>query len=155
MKKTLLLLTFCLSALIASAQEFYVSSAGTAADGSYLVSVKVSAKKKEFTSAQDMVMRYAVDGVMFNGLTNAQGQTSQKPLIKDPDVRVTKPEFFQAFYNEKAYTRYCSIVPSSLVSMKNKQTKKIETTATVVVNKEQLQHYLEESGIIKGFSTLW
>ncbi len=155
MKKALFLLTFCCAALVASAQDFYVRSVGTAADGSYLVGVTVNVKKKLPTSAEDLVMRYAVEGVMFNGLTNASGMTSQKPLIKDPDVRQTKAAFFEAFNNEKAYQRYCSIVPQTLISMKNKKTKMIETTATVVVNKEELQHYLEESGVIKGFSSLW
>jgi hypothetical protein len=39
--------------------------------------------------------------------------------------------------------------------MKNKQTKMFDNEATVIVKKEELQHFLEESGIIKGFSNLW
>ena len=39
--------------------------------------------------------------------------------------------------------------------MKNKKTKMIETTAVVMVDKEALQHYLEEAHILKGFSNLW
>jgi hypothetical protein len=39
--------------------------------------------------------------------------------------------------------------------MKNKQIKAYETQATVIVDKAGLQKYLEESGIIKGFSNLW
>lgn len=39
--------------------------------------------------------------------------------------------------------------------MKNKQTKMQETTAVVMVDKESLLGYLEESGVVKGFSNLW
>jgi len=155
MKKTLLLLTFCLSALLAGAQDFSVRSAGQGQGGRYLVGVTVNVKKKLFTSAEDLAMRYAVEGVMFNGLMAADGYGEQKPLIQNPDVKLTKAEFFEAFNREGVYKRFASIVPSSLTSMKNKQTKMIETTATVLVDKEGLQHYLEESKIIEGFSNLW
>ena len=39
--------------------------------------------------------------------------------------------------------------------MKNKQTKSYETAATVMIDQRGLQKYLEESGVIKGFSNLW
>lgn len=120
-----------------------------------MVAVTVNVKKKLPSSAEDLVMRYAVEGVMFNGLMAADGYGEQKPLIKDPDVKQTKADFFTAFNNEGVYKRFASIVPSTLVSMKNKKTKMIETTATVMVDKEGLQHYLEESHIIQGFSNLW
>jgi len=155
MKKTLLLLAFCLSALLVGAQDFSVVSAGQGQGGRYLVKVTVNVKKKLPTSAEDLVMRYAVEGVMFNGLMAADGYGEQKPLIKNPDVKQTKAEFFEAFNREGAYKRYASIVPASLTSMKNKKTKMIETSATVLVDKESLQHYLEESKIIEGFSNLW
>ena len=57
--------------------------------------------------------------------------------------------------SEGAYRRYASIVPSSLTVMKNKQTKSYETAATVMIDQRGLQKYLEESGVIKGFSNLW
>ena len=155
MKKTLLLFVFCLCSMAISAQDYYVRSAGQGQGGRYLVAVTVNVKKKLTTTPEDLVMRYAVEGVMFNGLMAADGYGEQKPLIKDPDVKLTKADFFKAFNNEGAYKRFASIVPSSLTSMKNKKTKMIETAATVMVDKEALQHYLEESGIIKGFSNLW
>ena len=67
----------------------------------------------------------------------------------------TKGEFFKAFWDEGGYKRDASIVPSSLSVMKNKQTKMTEVSATVMVDKESLQHYLEESQVIDGFSNLW
>ena len=155
MKKSLLFVVFALCSLMVNAQEYTLQSAGTAKDGSYLVKVKVSVKKLKNTTAQDLVLRYAVEGVMFDGLNDANGYSSQKPLIKDIDIRQKKAEFFEAFNREGKYKHFASIVNSSLTSMKNKQTKMIDNEATVIVKKEELQHYLEEAGIIKGFSELW
>jgi len=155
MKKSLLLAVFALCSMLVHAQVYNLQSAGTAKDGSYLVKVKVSIKKMKKTTPQDLVLRYAVEGVMFDGLNDANGYSTQKPLIKDADVKQKQAEFFEAFNNEGKYNRFASIVNSSLTSMKNKQTKMIDNEATVIVKKEELQHYLEESGIIKGFSDLW
>ena len=155
MKKSLLFVVFALCSLMVSAQEYNVQSAGTAKDGSYLVKVKVSIKKMKNVTAQDLVLRYAVEAVMFDGVNDANGFSAQKPLIKDVDIRQKQAEFFEAFNNEGKYKRFASVVNSSLTSMKNKQTKMFDNEATVIVKKEELQHFLEESGIVKGFSNLW
>jgi hypothetical protein len=91
---------------------------------------------------------------MFRGFTNTvDGVSAQKPLIADPNIEQTKAEFFNAFYTEKAYERYATITEGSFTSAKVK--KGYEVSALMLVNKEDLQHYLEQSGIIKGFSNLW
>jgi hypothetical protein len=155
MKKSLLLAVFTVCSLMVGAQEYNVTSAGTAKDGSYLAKVKVSIKKLKKVTAEDLVLRYAVEAVMFNGLNDANGYNTQKPLIKDADARQKNGEFFEAFNNEGRFRQFATVVNSSLTSMKNKQTKMIDNEATVIVKKEELQHYLEERGIIKGFSNLW
>lgn len=155
MKRIIFFILFCLIVTICKAQEYTVRSAGQGNSGNYLVEVTVSSKKKLTSTAEDLVKEYAVRGVMFRGLMASSGYGEQKPLIKDPNIEQTKAEFFKAFFNEGAYKKYASIVGSSLSTMKNKQTKMQETSATVMVDKESLQHYLEESGIIQGFSNLW
>ena len=155
MKKVLVSFVLLMCCVIASAQEHYVQSAGQGQGGRYLVSVTVNVKKNLPTSAEDLVMKYAVQGVMFRGLMAAEGYGEQKPLITDPTIQQTKADFFQAFDNEAKYRNFASIVNSSLSSMKNKKTKMIETSAVVMVDKEALQHYLEEAHILKGFSNLW
>lgn len=145
----------CFALSVCKAQEYTVRSAGQGSEGNYLVEVVVSSKKKLTTKADDLVKEYAVRGVLFRGLMSSTGYGQQKPLITDPDIEQTKAEFFKAFFTEGGYKRYAAVVGSTLSTMKNKQTKMNETSATVMVNKEQLQHYLEESGIIDGFSNLW
>ena len=155
MKKVLVSFVLLMCCVIASAQEYYVQSAGQGQGGRYLVSVTVNVKKKLPSSAEDLVMKYAVQGVMFRGLMASEGYGEQKPLITDPTIQQTKADFFQAFDNEAKYRNFASIVNSSLSSMKNKKTKMIETSAVVMVDKEALQHYLEEAHVLKGFSNLW
>ncbi len=155
MKKILLPLLLCLGYMFSYAQEYTIQSAGVDNSGNYVVRIMVSTKKNPSKTAEDLVRQYAVHGVMFRGVMAANDYSAQPPLIKDPNVEQTKKQWFDAFWNEKAYNRYASIQPSSLSVMKNKQSKMVETSALVTVSKEQLQKYLEESGIIQGFSNLW
>lgn len=155
MRKLLFIIVMCMTCLLASAQTYTITSGGQGNSGNYLVKITVSTKKNPTKEAENLVKRYAVHGVIFRGLMAADGYGEQKPLVKDPNVESTKAEFFNAFWKEGAYTRYATIVPSSLSVIKNKQTKMVDTSASVLVDKESLEHYLEESGVIKGFSNLW
>ncbi len=142
--------------LVAFAQSDYnIVSAGQGKSGHYLVKVTTIVGKSDLKGgkAEDLLKRYAVHGVMFRGLMASDGYGEQKPLIKDPNTEQIKVDFFNAFYAEKSYRRYASIVESSLSSVKVK--KGYEVTANLLVNKESLAKYLEESGVIKGFSNLW
>lgn len=155
MKKLILLFMLCILCVIASAQEYTIKSGGQGKSGNYLVEITVSSKKKMKGNAEDLVTRYAVHGVMFRGLMATAGYGEQKPLFKDPNIEQTKADFFQAFFNEGSYKTYATVLDSSLSVMKNKQTKMNEVSAVVLVDKESLVHYLEQSGILKGFSNLW
>lgn len=155
MKKVLLTIMLTLGFIFANAQEYTLQSEGVDNSGNYVVRIVVSTKKKPSKTAEDLVKQYAVHGVMFRGITAAKDYSAQPPLIKDPNIEQTKREFFEAFLREKGYSRYASIVPSSMTVMKNKQTKMTETSALVTVYKELLQKYLEDNGIIQGFSNLW
>lgn len=155
MKKILLIVMLILSSIIGRAQEYTIQSEGVDNNGNYVMRIVVSTKKKPSKTAEDLVRQYAVHGVMFRGITAAKNYSAQPPLIKDPNIEQTKKDFFDAFLREKAYNRYASIVPSSLSVIKNKQSKMMETSALVTVSKELLQKFLEENGIIQGFSDLW
>lgn len=156
MKKVLLSFVFIFLCTVGmSAQEYTIKSAGQGKSGNYLVEITVTTKSKEKNiNAEDLVKRYAVHGVLFRGFASSEGYGEQKPLIKDPDIEQTKADFFGAFFNDGAYKRYASIVNSSLTSTKLAR-KYYEVSAVLLVDKESLQHYLEESGIVKGFSNLW
>lgn len=156
MKRKLLLALFVLLAFVTNAiaqhSDYEIYSNGQGKNGAYYV--KVTTVVKKVKDAKDELRRDAVHGVLFRGIMSAEdGGASQKPIVSDPDIEKTKAEFFNAFWNEKAYERYVSITESSFTSAKVK--KGFEVSALILVNKEALQKYLEESGIIKGFSNLW
>lgn len=155
MKNVLLMLMLTLGCIVANAQEYTIQSEGVDNSGNYIVRIVVSTKKKPLKAAEDLVKRYAVHGVMFRGVTAAKGYSAHPPLVKDPNVEKVKKVFFDAFWRENAYNNYASITPSSLTVMKNKQSKMIETSALITVSKAKLQKYLEDNGIIAGFSDLW
>jgi hypothetical protein len=155
MKKLLLLSIFSLICALSWAQEYTITSAGQGNGGKYLVQITVNTDKKPSGSAEDLVMHYAVHGVLFRGVMSTDGYDEQKAIIKDPNVEDTKSDFFDAFWREKQYKKFATIVPSSLSVLKNKQIKKYETSAMLTIDKEALQQYMETSGVIKGFSNLW
>lgn len=155
MKKVLFTILLCLVSVLTYAQEYTLQSEGVDNSGNYVVRIIVSTKKKPAKTAEELVKQYAVHGVMFRGIAAAKGYSAQPPLIKDPNVEQIKKTWFDAFWEEGAYSRYASITPSSLTVMKNKQSKMTETSALVSVAKEILQKDLETAGIVQGFSNLW
>lgn len=155
MKKLTILFFFIMICVMSFAQDYQIRNAGTSKTGSYIVEVESYVKKDPKNKALDIALQNAVRGVMFRGVTSANGFTAYKPLIQDPGIESAKSAFFDAFFSEGQYKRFASLVGSSLSSIKNKQTKMYEIEATVIVNKEALIKYLEESNIINGFSDLW
>ena len=145
----------CMSMAVVKGQDFSVMSDGQGHNGEYIVIVVVSTKKNPAKEAENLVKEYAVRGVMFRGVAPYKEHPGQKPLIGDPAVEQVKGKELQAFWREKLYLNYAILQPQSLSVMKNKQTKMYETTARLTINKELLIKWLEDNGIIQGFSNLW
>lgn len=155
MKKKIISLLFCVMSIIAYSQDYTISSAGMGNNGNYCVKVVVSTKKAPKSGLEDLVMRYAVHGVMFRGIMSSDGYGEHKPLIKTPGIEQQRADFFDSFFESGEYKKYATIVETTLSSMKNKRTKKVETSANVLIDKETLRKDLEAAGLIKGFSNLW
>ena len=77
----------------------------------------------------------------------------QKPLVNDPNIESEKASFFNAFFSEKKHEQYVTIVNTSYTSIKVKGG--YEVSGLILVDKEKLLNYLEESGVVKGLSNLW
>lgn len=155
MKRVIYMIVLLMIGVFGQAQEYQVKSGGKSKTGGYITDVEVFVKKDPKNSARELAMKSALRGVMFRGLQSEDGLTDHKPLIQDATVEQTKSAFFNAFFNEDTYKRYATVIDSSLSTIKNKKTKMYEVSATVIVDKESLLHYLEESNIISGFSELW
>lgn len=154
--KKLLLFSFgvLISAMVSAQNDYTITGAGTGKNGHYLVNVKVNVKKVKMKT-EDIVIQSAVDGVMFNGFMTLDGAVDQAPLISDLGIKDAKADFFKSFNDNGDYRRFASIVPGTLSIMKNKQLKCNEVSASVLVNQQTLRKFLEESGIISGFSNLF
>lgn len=151
---TFLLLTFvCVlcNAKGYSVPEYNLYGAGQGTNGSYLV--KVTGIFKDAKKRQDDLKFCAVHGILFRGFDATNGLPAQAPLVKDVNVEQTKSEFFEAFFSEGKYRSYCTLRESSMQSVKIKGG--YEVSVLILVDKERLNKYLEESGIIQGFSNLW
>ena len=155
MRHLLICILMLCGMLFAHAQNYSITSEGVDNNGNYIVRIVVSTKKNPAKSAEDLVCRYAVHGVMFKGIAAAKDYSGCPALIKDPNVEQTQKAWLDAFWNEAAYKKYANITPSSMSVMKNKQTKLTETSALVTVAHKELKAYLEKDGIISGLSNLW
>lgn len=140
----------------AFAQKNYtIEGAGVTGEGKVIVNVLVSSNKKLDRTAQEDVLRAAVEGIIYRGVSSTNMSPEYRALIPSPALAQEKANFFNAFFNEGAYQGYATIVPQSLSVMRNRQTRMHEASAQVIVDRERLRNYLEECNIIQGFSDLW
>lgn len=146
----LLLIGYC--ANLCAQTQYDIIGAGVGKGGDYFV--KVTAVVKKAKDAEDALRRCAVDGVIFKGFSaGTDGGTNQDPIISDPNVKDTKADFFTAFYNEKKYDTFVNMEKTSFTSAKTK--KGYEVSALLTVRQQALRQYLEDKGVINGFSNLW
>lgn len=155
MKTTLLTLIMCLCFGIAHGQDVAVMSAGQGNNGEYLVRVVLSTKKDPGKNAEALVKEHAVRSVLFKGVAPCKDYQGHAPLVADPDAEATKASLLEAFWRDGIYQRFVTLQPSTLSVMKNRQTKMVETSAELIINKEMLVKWLEQNNIIEGFSDLW
>ncbi len=155
MKKVLtLLMILIISSATGLCQKYDIRVENQGEGGRYYVKVTALLDKKQNKEALDYLKKYAVEGVMLRGIGGANGYSSQKPLIEDPTVKDTHKEFFEAFNNEKKYLDYV-VLDNESVSVTQLPKKKYEVSGLLLIDKERLLHFLEESGIIEGFGNLW
>lgn len=151
MRQVLLLFSLIFFVSTASAQYSMLGS-GQGKNGAYRL--KVSTMVKDVKSGKEALKRHAVHGVLFQGFAyEEKGIARQKPLVDDPNAESTKASFFNAFFSEKTYERFVTMVNTSYTSIKVKGG--YEVSGLILVDKESLLHYLEEADIIKGFSNMW
>lgn len=151
MRQLFLLLILTTFMTTASAQYSMIGS-GQGKNGTYRL--KVSTTVKDVKSGKEVLKRYAVYGVLFKGFAyEEEGIARQKPLVNDPNIESEEASFFNAFFSEKKHEQYVTIVNTSYTSIKVKGG--YEVSGLILVDKEKLLNYLEESGVVKGLSNLW
>lgn len=155
MKKLMCLLAFLAFGLAHGfCQDYDIRVENQGEGGKYYVNVTTVLDKKQNKEALDYLKKLAVEGVMLRGVAAANGFPSQKPLVDNPTAKTTHKDFFDAFNNDRLYLSYVTLERES-VSVTQLPKKKFEVSGRLLVDKESLLHFLEEAGIVEGFSNLW
>lgn len=144
------MLCLCLAVVTASAKKddhprYDIMSAGSGAQGTYLVKVYVYGKKP----SDDELKYAAIHGVLFRGVTGTGRQPTQRPMISNVAVEQEKADFFLSFFgNEGHYRDFATVVPGTYERTKVPEGYKVG--AVVQVMKDQLRKNLEQFGVIRS-----
>lgn len=127
--------------------EYEITSAGSVANqGTYLVKVTVITKDKNLE--RNELKRAAVHGVLFRGFDG------KKPLAGSASAEAAHQDFFNSFFMPEGPSKgYATEVPGSRKTIKSD--KKYKTSATMTVQKDQLQRDLEKEGVIRGLNSIF
>ena len=129
--------------------NYEISGAGTGTQGSYLVEIALNSKKKNVDGLT--LKRAAVHGVLFRGFSSQEHRQHQRPLAGGAANEAQHVDFYKEFFSEEGSApQYASIVPGSKSITKSGKYYVIK--ATVTVNKEELQKYLSQSGVISNLN---
>ena len=128
--------------------EYQIEGAGTGVQGTYLVKVTVTDKNAKSIS-DDQLMRAAIHGVLFRGVSSQKNRQHQRPLAGDASLEQQQAAFFNDFFTSD-FRNYAYLDSESRTIIK--ANKKYEVTNVVSVKKDQLRKYLVSQGIIKGIS---
>ena len=77
--------------------RYEIEGIGEGKEGTYLV--KVWSYNKKDKIAVEQAKKNAVHGIVFQGFTGSGKVSSQPPLVTDPDIKIAKADFFDAFLN--------------------------------------------------------
>lgn len=120
-------------------------------DGMTLVKVWSYSKRSRVAAEQDR--KNAVHGIIFKGYSSGSGNTSQRPLVKEPDAMEKHAEFFEAFFaDDGSFRQFVSEITDGSQEIK-KVGKQWKVGAVVTVSKDQLRKYLESQNIIRGLAS--
>lgn len=151
---TALLLVLTTSAGRAQTEDYTITCGGQGRDGQYLVKVTTRVSKK--ADGGQELKRCAVHGVITRGFAGDEaGCVAQKALVTDADALTEHRATLTALLSDGGgYERYVTLVSGSYSSTLLKK-KKMEVEALLLVDKESLLHWLEDRGVVKGFSNFW
>lgn len=154
-----ILLCLILLPLSAFAQSNYdlprydISSYGTGKEGTYTAKVSVYEKKpgKETDRA---LRRCAVHGVIFKGLAAGNGGRAQRPMATAADEKDNQAFFDKFFADDATCLRYAYVIEGSL-RVEKVDKKEYRSSAIIVIQKDDLRHYLEDNHVIESFNNLF
>ena len=132
--------------------RYDVEYARPAGDG--VTQIKVWSYSKKSRVAAEQSRKNAVHAVIFKGYAAGDGSmTSQRPLVKDPNVQKDREAFFEEFFSDGGnYRQYVSAITDGSQEVA-KVGKQYKVGVVVTVQKDLLRKYLESQGIVRSLSS--
>lgn len=119
--------------------------------GMQLLAVTCEAKKADKVTNAALI-NCAIRITLFRGYTSANGVTF-KPLCPDPDVKNTRADYFNDFFNSNVPENYGEVIVDTRKVVK--VGKMYRVTQNVNLNVGGLRKKLEKDGIIKALGSGW
>jgi hypothetical protein len=136
--------------------RYEIEGIGEGKEGTYLV--KVWSYNKKDKIAVEQAKKNAVHGIVFQGFTGSGKVSSQPPLVTDPDIKIAKADFFDAFFkdnNKDGYMKYVSLSNDGSISPDDilKVGKEYKIGVIVSIRKDLLKKDLKTEGIVKSLDS--
>ena len=121
-------------------------------DGNLIVEVQGDGRNIE--NATEAALKYAVRGLLFEGISGSTVNRiqSQHPLVKDAEVRLAKQDYFQNMFDSGDYRLYVESLPN-MVPKVVKVSGGYKVKVLVILKKQLLRKRLEKDGIIKSLGS--
>ena len=121
-------------------------------DGNLIVEVQGDGRNIE--NATEAALKYAVRGLLFEGISGSTVNRiqSQHPLVKDAEVRLAKQDYFQNLFDSGDYRLYVESLPN-MVQKVVKVSGGYKVKVLVILKKQLLRKRLEKDGIIKSLGS--
>lgn len=123
--------------------------AGTGVEGTYIVRVSVIVKQRN--ALQEVLKKWGVYGIIFNGVTaGGRGCLAQPALQKDKGSWQEKNDFWTAFFSEEKgrYRKFATLVGEEFQVVRL-PSKRYKITAVLSIAKDRLWNYLKEEGLVR------
>lgn len=121
-------------------------------DGDLIVEVQGNGRNVE--RATEEALKYAVTGLLFEGVPGSTVNRiqSQKPLVKEAEVRIAKQGYFQNLFDSGDYRLYVEVLPNVMPRIV-KLNGNYKIKVSVILKKQLLRKRLENDGIIKSLGS--
>ena len=136
-----------------STPRYDLKAYGTGIESTYAAEIFVYLPKPN-KNVDASIRKAAIHGVLFKGLTAANGGGSQRPMVS-AQTEQQHTDFFSGFFsNEANYLRYVTITEGSH-RVEKAEKKLYRIRAIVSIQKDELRKYLEEQHIVESFKDLF
>lgn len=99
--------------------------------------------------AIEQAKRNAVSEVLFNGITNGNGECDKRPIVNQVNAREKHEDYFQAFFRDGgAYNKYVTLEEKRTSRIKSRNSTMEAWSVVVIINRRGLRDRMIQDHII-------